>query len=69
MDSSNGGFPSCFAMRLRRKDRSDWRSFEPYPKLIAPILTVFEGPALPFVATAEAWCAFATESDTRRIGS
>lgn len=33
--------------------RGDWRSFEPYPQLIAPIVTVFEGPALPFVTTAE----------------
>ena len=33
--------------------RGDWHSFEPYPQLIAPIVTVFDGPALPFVATAE----------------
>ena len=33
--------------------RGDWRSFEPYPQLIALILAVFEGAALPFVATAE----------------
>ena len=31
----------------------DWRSFEPYPELIAPIVTVFDGPTQPFVAAAE----------------
>ena len=30
-----------------------WRSFEPYPQLIAPIVAVFEGPSLPFMVTAE----------------
>lgn len=29
--------------------RGDWRSFEPYPQLIAPIVAVFAGPTLPFM--------------------
>lgn len=32
-----------------KNGRGDWHSFEPFPQLIAPIVAVFEGPALPFV--------------------
>jgi hypothetical protein len=32
-----------------KNGQSDWHSFEPFPQLIAPIVAVFEGPALPFV--------------------
>jgi len=46
--------PTEILLRQRRvkAGRGDWRSFEPYP-LIVPIVTVFDGPTLPFVATAE----------------
>ena len=33
--------------------RGDWRSFEPYPQLAAPIVTVFDGLTLPFTATVQ----------------
>ena len=39
--------------RLCPRCRGDWHSFEPYPQLIAPIVTVLDGPTQPFVATAE----------------
>lgn len=33
--------------------RGDWHSFEPSPQLIAPIVTVFDGPTPPFMDTTE----------------
>ena len=44
-----------FALRCATSEvwSGRWDSFEPYPQLIVPILQVFEGPALPFAATAE----------------
>jgi hypothetical protein len=49
------GVPSRSSPRQRRAKagRGDWHSFEPYPQLITPIVTVFDGPTLPFVGTAE----------------
>jgi hypothetical protein len=43
-------------VHVSKRGRGDWRSFEPYPQLIAPIapiVAVFSGPTLPYVATAE----------------
>jgi hypothetical protein len=46
------GVPSRSPPRQRRAKagRGDWPSFEPYPQLIAPIVTACDGPTLPFVA-------------------
>jgi len=47
----------CFAPATRQRrakaGRGDWRSFEPYPQLIAPIVTIFDGPTPLFMDTAE----------------
>jgi hypothetical protein len=38
---------------MRENGRRDWQSFQPSPRLIEPIVTFFEGPMWPFVATVE----------------
>jgi len=45
-----GGTDGPPAERPFLKDgRGDWRSFEPYPQVVAPILAVFDGPKLPWI--------------------
>jgi hypothetical protein len=47
------GHRSLSVARRAKDGRGDWRSFEPYPQLIAPIVTIFDGPTPLFMDTAE----------------
>ena len=39
--------------RFLKNGRGDWRSFEPSPRLITPITTLFDGATEPFIVTVE----------------